>query len=596
MKQDKIDKIKQTKRETQERRKNQSIKTLDVQIDNNHLSKKNKEHLLGLFKEAKWIYNFLLNNDIFSSNIEKSKTIQVFNKKTNLYEERELKYLSSQMKQSIVDRTKQNIYNLSKTKKKTKKFVGKLKFKKYINSIPLKQIDSTFKVLFDENKIRLQGFKKALKVFGLEQFQKYSNYEICGNATLVKIENKFHIYIPVAIPKEIFDENKPHIGIDFGIKDSLTFSNGEKINLFIEPSSKKIRKLQKQLARQEKQHKIKQEKDFQNKNREKVKSKLRLVYQKDKNKREDLAKKVLSYLKNNFSLIVFQDEMIKAWQAGRYGKKISNSSLGYVKQGLKQLPCSLMIERRFASTQICPECGCLTKHPLEQRFFECQGCHFVYMDRDIKASLTLLEEGEIRLALKQNLVWTKSDSKRLWRRDSLLENASHSQAKSFQRSRKLRVSTRSMSPDNAGFVANYIGAGNSSFGPIYIRNHSWIHDTSTYANYYIQTFGTAYSLNSEFHIYMDNCWLNAAGSTQANYFYGLNAPNNINCQYWIRLQSLMCVGAAAGSPTRTAYGINIGNMLRCVIQGSIHAVTSTSAPAATTGTATDSVITSLCRA
>lgn len=70
------------------------------------------------------------------------------------------------MKQSIVDSVKQNIFNLSKAKKKGLK-VGKLRFKKECNEINLKQFGHTYSIR-GKNKIRIEKIG-VLVVNELEQ-------------------------------------------------------------------------------------------------------------------------------------------------------------------------------------------------------------------------------------------------------------------------------------------------------------------------------------------------------------------------------------------------------------------------------------------
>lgn len=118
MKKEDIEKRKQTKSATIERHKNMTCKTYEVKFDKSHLSKTKKRELYGLFREAKWLYNYVLSQEnIFSFKCTKIKEVIVLNKDREK-EFRPLNYLSSQMKQSLVQRQKRNIINLSKAKKK----------------------------------------------------------------------------------------------------------------------------------------------------------------------------------------------------------------------------------------------------------------------------------------------------------------------------------------------------------------------------------------------------------------------------------------------------------------------------------------------
>ncbi|MBQ8994704.1 MAG: transposase [Oscillospiraceae bacterium] len=50
------------------------------------------------------------------------------------------------------------------------------------------------------------------------------------------------------------------------------------------------------------------------------------------------------------------------------------------------------MSRAFPSTQKCPLCGKLTKHPLSRRSYTCQYCGYHHPSRDGKAAGSILEE------------------------------------------------------------------------------------------------------------------------------------------------------------------------------------------------------------
>ena len=95
----------------------------------------------------------------------------------------------SQMKEEIIDRTIDNIKGLSKLKERGYK-TGKLKFKKYITSIPLKQYNNTYKII-NNNYIKIQGIKQKLKVNGLYNL----NLLEPANALLINKNNDYYIYM-----------------------------------------------------------------------------------------------------------------------------------------------------------------------------------------------------------------------------------------------------------------------------------------------------------------------------------------------------------------------------------------------------------------
>ncbi len=126
--------------------------------------------------------------------------------------------LSSQMKQEIIGRTKDNIKGLSNSKKNGNK-IGKLHFKRRIRTIPLKQYGNTYNI--SGNYIKIQKIGR-LKVSGINQIPKDADI---ANATLESRNGDYFIYISTftGIKDIIYSDNG--IGIDFGVKSSLTLSN-----------------------------------------------------------------------------------------------------------------------------------------------------------------------------------------------------------------------------------------------------------------------------------------------------------------------------------------------------------------------------------
>jgi len=121
----------------------QICKQYEVKIDISHLNSQTVNHLNGLFREAKWYYNSVIGSrNISELSNDYYKISQVSVKVTDHFEARNLDHLSSQMKQELVDRTKDSLKALLRLKKNGRR-VGALKFKSYVNSIPLKQYHNT---------------------------------------------------------------------------------------------------------------------------------------------------------------------------------------------------------------------------------------------------------------------------------------------------------------------------------------------------------------------------------------------------------------------------------------------------------------------
>jgi len=65
--------------------------------------------------------------------------------------------------------------------------------------------------------------------------------------------------------------------------------------------------------------------------------------------------------------------------------------MGGIISDLKRKLETLVIDKYFPSTQLCPVCGALNKHSLDQRVYVCS-CGYSE-DRDIHAARNILNEG-----------------------------------------------------------------------------------------------------------------------------------------------------------------------------------------------------------
>jgi len=365
----KNEKVKLALQKTREKRKFQVCKVYEVKVDKSLLSKEKLEYLNRLFLEAKWWYNHILSQENVFKIDCKVKKVQTMNKDKQ-FETRELKCLTSSMRQNIHKRLIINIKSLTTNKKKNKK-VGKLKFKSSVYSIPGRFF------IKNNNLIRIEGFKKCFRVRGLDQIPKDSEIACIK---LIRKNSDFYFHITTFQNKEIQIKTKQYIGIDLGIKDSMNFANGVKVDIDIK-ESKRIKKIQQQFSKKQKH----------SKNRFKNRLKLKKAYDKRTNKKKDVCNKIVNYLNTNFDYICVQNDNIAGWQR-LYGKKINSSIIGRTLGKLELLPKTIMVPRFYPSTQLCPMCSCKTKLSLSERVFKCSNCGFEE-DRDIKSAKMIELEG-----------------------------------------------------------------------------------------------------------------------------------------------------------------------------------------------------------
>jgi len=186
-------KIGQTRNKTRDKRKHQVCKVFKIKIQDNSLSHKQKESLKMFFVEAKWIYNDILNfsreNKINDYDYKVNK-VTVLNKQGEK-EERNINYLHSQIKQTLIQSILSSIKTLSKLRRLKHK-VGALKFKSELKSLNLKQPGISYKIV-GKNKIKIGGISKPIRVNGLDQFD-LSLVEL-ANAKLLNTPNGYYIAI-----------------------------------------------------------------------------------------------------------------------------------------------------------------------------------------------------------------------------------------------------------------------------------------------------------------------------------------------------------------------------------------------------------------
>ncbi len=386
----KSEKIKQSLKQTKEKRKFQTPKVFQLKLQN--LSKADLDTLERLFLEAKWFYNYIIADieNRLNSRSEKLKEVEI--KTPSGFEKRELKTLGSQIKQGIIERIRNNLNALEKAKEKGLK-VGRLSFKSDFSNIPLKQYGITYKIDFKRNKVKIQGIKKKFRVLGLHQIPE--NSEI-ANAYLIKKPSGYYLYVVCYIWKEeVLKEIKGKqfsipVGIDLGIKDQLTLTTGEKIKWYI-PETKRLKRLQRILARKKKG----------SRNYLKVKRLIQKEWEYIRNKRKDIQNKVMSYLKR-FPFIAVQKDDIKSWHEGLFGKQIQNTGIGGITARLKSLATLIPVEfvnRYEPTTRTCCRCRYRQKLELCQRIFECRRCG-LRIDRDINSAWNILKRGLKQLAQK----------------------------------------------------------------------------------------------------------------------------------------------------------------------------------------------------
>ena len=372
--------IKQSLRATLERRKHQICRVFTVKVDMSRLSVKQDEQFKMYFVEYKWMYNDILSfgkeNNIKDYDT-KTKTVTVLNKDREP-ETRELKYLGSQIKASVLDRIINNCKALA-TKKKNGGKIGALRYISECKSIELHQYGITYSIK-GKNRIKIQKISGYVVVNGLEQFINIPGIEI-ANAHLLNKPDGYYIAITTYQNIDDLPEKEyigEEIGIDFGIKSNITLSNGETFNCSI-GETKRLKRLQRKFARQVKG----------SNNRYKTKRLINKEYQRIDNKKNDFANKLVHNLLL-YKNVYMQDENLKGWHSGWFGKQVQHSAMGLVKSKLLMSNQVHVLDRYAPTTKYCPICGNIKSDiSLSDREYHCDNCGYE-SDRDVHSANNMI--------------------------------------------------------------------------------------------------------------------------------------------------------------------------------------------------------------
>ena len=354
-------------------------KVYKLKINPRKLSAKNREKLVRVFLEAKWLKNHIIAGDIL---FDVSSTIREVGVKLpdGTVEKRKLKNLSSHMKDSLISSMKSNVKGLSVLKSHGRK-VGGLNFCSKVSAIPLKEYGNTYVINREKNRVKVQKVG-WLRVSGLDNIPEDVEF---ANAVLVDKADGYFIHVTTYTdnsPERVYLCNEV-LGIDMGIATSITTSNGEKFDLYVEEPDR-LKGLRRKLSRQEK---------GSNNYRKTLRS-IAVVVLKTLRRKKDMAYKFVSDL-SHYEHVYFQDEMLSSWKKrdslAHGGRKIQCGILGLVKTMLASKDWATMLPSSTPTTQLCI-CGAKNKHQLSHRVYFCSNCGYTE-DRDVHAAKNMIRCG-----------------------------------------------------------------------------------------------------------------------------------------------------------------------------------------------------------
>lgn len=251
----------------------------------------------------------------------------------------------------------------------------------------------SYRTINQNNKIRIVGKYIRLPKLGYVKIRQTMEVGHINNVTIERTPTgKYFAVLSVEFEPKLKQNNGDSIGIDVGIKEFYSDSNGNVVNnpKFLEKSLKRLGREQRRLSRKKK--------DSNNRNKQRIR--VAKVYEKITNQRDDFLQKISTMLISENQVICIEDLKIKNMVRNRkLARCISSVSWGKFFNMLEYKANwygndIIKVPTMYPSSQTCSCCG--YKNPLVKnlavRKWECPNCHSKH-DRDANASINILNKG-----------------------------------------------------------------------------------------------------------------------------------------------------------------------------------------------------------
>lgn len=236
--------------------------------------------------------------------------------------------------------------------------------------------------------IRVEGKYVTLPRLGTIKLKETSNVE--GRilaATVTEVAGKWFVSIRVQQEIEVPENQGPSIGVDLGIKNLVTLSDGQTVEgpKALKKKLSLLRRVNRKLARTQKG----------SKRRERVKKRLARLHYKIKCIRSNSLHKLTTILAKTYGTIGIEDLNVSGMVRNRcLARSISDMGFGEFRRQLEYKTIwygsELVVHNRFfPSSKTCYNCGKVKESlKLSERVYDCEYCGLTE-DRDVNAAKNL---------------------------------------------------------------------------------------------------------------------------------------------------------------------------------------------------------------
>ena len=258
----------------------------------------------------------------------------------------------------------------------------------------------SFRIQKNGNNIRITNRRIRLAKLGYVHYRTSTEYKKLlktskiNNVTIKRENGKYYAIVNITTTVEELEKTGKSIGIDLGLKNLATLSNGQEItNLDLKRENKMIQKYQKKLSRQK----------YMSKNYQKTLKKYYKWTNRKNNKIQNAYHQLSKYLITQYDIIAMENLNIKGmFKNKKWAPKLQKISLYKLLNMIKYKAewygkTFIQVNRFYPSTKTCNTCGYKNKNiTLKTRQWTCPICKTKH-HRDINAAKNILNE-----SIKQN--------------------------------------------------------------------------------------------------------------------------------------------------------------------------------------------------